>query len=684
MRITSPATTNPRRHHGMRAALSVFLSASLALTMCVPMAFGAQAAEPQDAALGTTLASSEATFGNHDIIQIRPHGYYRTVNVEGDGGNNGKDVWLYSLGTSSKQKLRSTDSGYFTIQAQRQFTETDNNKHSYWDVEGASKKGGAKVHVWSNGADATSSQWRFERNSDGTYYIQNRNSGLYLSLEDKKDENKSNLIQDEKTNAITWDVDTVYGNQDASTHSYASSWMSRYSDKLLLSDMTIPGTHDSGTCYTYMHVSAQESFTTCQQYYIDEQLTAGIRFFDIRVGIDGLEDRDPYINHGGTVCLDRNDKWLRLSAVVKDMKSFLEANPSETVIMMVSNSNGDTDNQTSSLYKQISDNPGLFYTSSKVPTLGEARGKIVLFTRFEPSGDDASKIDYGLCLSSWGSYNDAYKITKGLVRIKSGSDLDVWVQDNYGTNADDKIAYVQGAFAEADSKRLESASLGRNAYVINYTSCTSSNPFSAARNMNERLYNEGCLKDDTPGFLGIVVMDFIDARQAESVWKQNSNELAESDEPVVGTTAKGLVYKISGNSALITGYTGSSSSVTIPKTIKGKPVVSAAVGSAGIKVLKLGKASELRTLECTGNKIARLDVTKNAKLTTLLCQNNRLSSIKLSATGNKLLKKGVFVIGKKSQNKLSKAQRASLATGFGARSYPVSASAVLSLAADIK
>lgn len=668
-------TSRGSAHRGRRAFLATLLSVSLALSTGAPLALaaGTDGAATTTAVTGTQLTSEDLSFHSGDIVQIRPHGCYRTVSVEADASYNGKDNWLYSLGTTSKHKLMATDSGYYTIQIYEQFTElADTNARGYWDLEGANKDAGTTIHNWKDGKNPQTSQWAFERNSDGTYYIKNRYSGLYASLEDRgsgMDKDKNKLQQQPKENAITWDVDVVYGNQAASTHSYASSWMSQYSDDLYLSDMTIPGTHDSGTCYTYAHVAVQESFTSCQQYYIDEQLTAGIRFFDIRVGIDGLEDRDPYINHGGTVCLDRWGNWIRLSDVVGYMKSFLEANSTETVIMMVSNSGGDTDNQTSSLAKLIDENPDLFYTSSDVPKLGDVRGKIVLFTRFVPSGPDASTHKYGLCLDTWGSYNDAYAYTKGLVQIKSTSDIEVYVQDNYSSHADDKIAYVQGAFKEADAKRKEAAQLDKKAWVFNYTSCTKNNPFTAARNMNERLYKESCLSDDTPGFLGIVAMDFIDARQAESVWKQNTDDLVSAEsKTVTGVTAKGLEYTINDDCAYVTGYTGSSTSVTLPKSIKGAPVVSVALKSAGLKVLKPGKATELRYLNCKGNKLTALNVSKNTKLRTLYCQNNKLTKITVSATGNKALKKGVFVIGKASQNKLPKAERTRLCLSYNARS----------------
>ena len=472
---------------------------------------------------GQTLIGDEL---DGATMQLRPHGYLRMANVHEDGRFVGDALILYQLGTSSKHYLRHIGDGYYVIQSRYLFTEQDLTRYCYWDVDDRSTKDGAVIHVWNGSEDVSSRQWRFIRNADGTYWIQNRNSGKYLALDGSgNDADGTKLVQ--HSQAVNWDIDFIFCSRDSNINRFSSytkstSWMTELPDGVYLSDLTIPGTHDAGTCYTYGNIVPQDSFTTCQQLFIDEQLGAGVRFFDIRMGMDGDADRDPYINHGGTVCETRTGKWLRLSDVVEDFKTFLKAHPGETVLMMASQSGGDVKNQTSALWKLMEDNPGLFYAEDAIPTLGEARGKIVLMRRIVPQGTDAGKSDFGLDLSSWGSYGDDFPSTKGLVKIRDTSEFQVWAQDNYATTADNKIAYVQGAFSEALGKRKDAASAGKRCLILNYTSCTKNNPFTAARNMNERLFNESCLAEDHAGYLGIVVMDFVDARQAQSVYAQNA------------------------------------------------------------------------------------------------------------------------------------------------------------------
>ena len=56
---------------------------------------------------------------------------------------------------------------------------------------------------------------------------------------------------------------------------------------------------------------------------------------------------------------------------------------------------------TTAFAKVMADNPNLFYTSSRVPTLHEVRGKIVLLRRFRLAGNSVSGHTWGLDLAEW-------------------------------------------------------------------------------------------------------------------------------------------------------------------------------------------------------------------------------------------------------------------------------------------
>lgn len=507
----------------VRVSTSFLLCCAALLGVCTVLSHVTFAAHTTD----DTNSVSVGTAFSESIVTLRPHGYYRQASVKNDGIVKGSDLTLYSLGTSTKQHLELVEDDWYRICAMSDYIETGYTKYTNWDVDGRSTKSGAQVHVWEHHGETNSPasrQWRFLANEDGTFYVVNRNSGLYLALGGSaKDEDGTKLIQSDIP--VAWDIDVVKDGtgaaQSLSSHANAQSWMAHVSDDTYVSDMTIPGTHDAGTCYTYGGISPQLSFTACQQLYVDEQLNAGVRFFDLRLGASDGSGQDPNINHGGIVCEDRHGSTLHLSDMVHYYKTFLKANPSETVLMMVSHSGGDIANQTDSLYRFIQENPGLFYTDATVPELGAVRGKIVLIRRFEPAGQHASFCPYGLNLSAWGNYNDEFVATKGLVKIADTDDAETWVQDNYSTTATNKLAYVLGSFEDAPRVQEDAKAKDKHAYVLNYTSCTKNNPFTAARNMNEKLYQNEHLQDNKADFLGIVVMDFVDARQAAQVWKQN-------------------------------------------------------------------------------------------------------------------------------------------------------------------
>ena len=60
------------------------------------------------------------------------------------------------------------------------------------------------------------------------------------------------------------------------------NWMKKLSDNINITEINIPGTHDSCTCKVRYAFIAK-----CQSKTIKEQLNSGIRFLDIRVEKEG-------------------------------------------------------------------------------------------------------------------------------------------------------------------------------------------------------------------------------------------------------------------------------------------------------------------------------------------------------------------------------------------------------------
>ncbi len=95
--------------------------------------------------------------------------------------------------------------------------------------------------------------------------------------------------------------------------------MKKYPDCVDIRTLRIVGTHDS---YAYN----QGPFVETQEWNVPTQLAHGIRFLDIRIG----SKRDLEIYHG-PVSLGKT--WAK--DVIPELRAFLEANPSEVVLLRV-------------------------------------------------------------------------------------------------------------------------------------------------------------------------------------------------------------------------------------------------------------------------------------------------------------------------------------------------------------
>ncbi|OJD11703.1 hypothetical protein AJ78_07571 [Emergomyces pasteurianus Ep9510] len=159
-----------------------------------------------------------------------------------------------------------------------------------------------------------------------------------------------------------------------------NAWMRELRDETYLSALSIPGTHNSPT-----HYCAAPS-VRCQAVSPREQLENGVRFFDIRVQPQFPNDpsKDNLLLVHGLFPISLNGhKYFR--DVVKEVESFLESNPSETLIMSLKREGPGkhTDGQLSRILRDhYAQDGSRWYTEPRIPTLGEARGKIVLIRRF--------------------------------------------------------------------------------------------------------------------------------------------------------------------------------------------------------------------------------------------------------------------------------------------------------------
>jgi len=240
-----------------------------------------------------------------------------------------------------------------------------------------------------------------------------------------------------------------YGKDGRCTGPAASVWMSRHPDSAPLAQLNIPGAHDIATWNfsRAMRDSIPADAGALDPAYYRTQtlgpihaLNSGVRFFDLRYAFDPAGARLVFWHH---------DALLSGVAGVEDVMyafyAWLDKHPSEAVILSFQYEGGTTAGASNnvavqtSLFNILTSEAAQRYilqTKDELGTLGEARGKIILFRRFDtdklPAGYDAGALP-GLHLSpgAWPDnsadfglvYNDARNLTAYIEDYYEPNDL---------------------------------------------------------------------------------------------------------------------------------------------------------------------------------------------------------------------------------------------------------------------
>lgn len=280
-------------------------------------------------------------------------------------------------------------------------------------------------------------------------------------------------------------------------NSYAvsnSNWMSEIDDNKYLSQISIPGTHDSAALYETISNTAK-----CQNLTLDEQFNSGVRYIDIRC----RSINDSFAIHHGPVY-----QHLNFNDVIDVCTDFLKKNPTETIIMSVKEEykSSDSEKTFEEIFRSyVEKNKSMWLLSDEIPKLGEARGKIVLLRRFS-----SEETPMGIDASGW---EDNTTFT-----IENAAKLNI--QDNYkvGDNKNKWSAIVSlynGAKSSSD-----------NSLYINYTSGYKSivgipNITSVSNYINSNLLSY--FNENTSGCFGISVMDFVNEDICREIISTNFN-----------------------------------------------------------------------------------------------------------------------------------------------------------------
>ena len=380
----------------LRSTLGILFSVMLVLTMFViPAPIQAQADSDEPG-----LVKNGALDGVK--VRFRPAGSYAPLAINQDGTGSQNVAHLYYNGRSSQFYLKKADNESYYIYFYQHYWDTayKNTGDCVLDVERTKNddsymKGGQVIHVteFSSSESATNKRWKLIRQNDGTYYIQNVRSGLYWSLKnlDEPKSNNNKLIQ--RNAPFKWTMEIVsgdnnkletikgydslnfrYNNEDVNS----TNWMGALPQTLRITDISIPGTHDAGTC----QVHSDQSGSSDQRYYIDELLNAGVRHLDLRTGLD--DNKKLRVIHASHRCLNRAGNDLSMDEAMGWIKAFLDKNPSETVILQVKMDRQGSECEKKT-YEYLEDmanaDNSYIWKGDHVPTLKEARHKIIVISR---------------------------------------------------------------------------------------------------------------------------------------------------------------------------------------------------------------------------------------------------------------------------------------------------------------
>lgn len=294
---------------------------------------------------------------------------------------------------------------------------------------------------------------------------------------------------------------------------YSTDWMDNVPDETKLSCMSIPGTHDSCTQYVDMHYIFQ-----CQDASVAAQLTYGYRYLDMRLVLEQKHDRQTLaLKHNIARCKVSGSPFSRtltLDDVLRDVYAFLDAHPSETVIlcMKVENSKDDVAEVQKVLYETIDKDPERWYLKNVIPTLGEVRGKIVLATRF----DDKLPVGFERCglYFGWVDQGDRTVLADPTALSVINGHENLCVQDRYNYAVDDKINAIHTC--------LDNSQAAEDTFFLNFTSTSGSGkvgcPKEYAKSINLDLYDYDWQAGTA---YGIVIVDFGPKKIAEKIYQTN-------------------------------------------------------------------------------------------------------------------------------------------------------------------
>jgi len=296
----------------------------------------------------------------------------------------------------------------------------------------------------------------------------------------------------------------AFNRADGTKVSGSADWMAQLPDRNKISVVTIPGTHDSATKNVGLAY-----FSKCQSFTIERQLESGYRYLDIRLAVDGGQLK---LMHGFNECRVGGAPWsetMYLEDVLSQCYSFLDEHPTEFIIFAVKQEHGrESVNEFERLLASfVMQEPERWLLTDKIPTVGEARGKLILMRRYEDKAGLGASAGMPILWEEQGNRKDT---DKNIAEENNGT-YTLWVQDRYKYDVDTKwAAFVAGQ----ESDKIDTVNMSIHFLSTNGDTLYG-HPYKYAKELNEKFMSEDL---DLSGW---IIMDFASAPMAEKVYSEN-------------------------------------------------------------------------------------------------------------------------------------------------------------------
>ena len=252
------------------------------------------------------------------------------------------------------------------------------------------------------------------RCADGNYYTKSSSTAVGTSA---TDENTYITSQSGITGGTLCKPYYKKYNFGTKGSARTQNWMAMIPGNVKFNFLSLPGAHDAATsgCTSYT------DYTICQNITVEQLLAKGCRALDLRPHTSKNDNGDPIITHSSY------STNTTLGGNLSVIKSFLEANPTETVFVLLNEEDASSHSTdwSNRVWNTVNGYTSTIASYGWKGNLNPCRGKMVVIFR-EAYTDGTNTGDLGCGKVGWGSSFNAKSIMFGTSSGSSDS-YTLWV-----------------------------------------------------------------------------------------------------------------------------------------------------------------------------------------------------------------------------------------------------------------